>query len=215
MRKHFHEELKNLHQSLLKMGAMVEDVIDTAITSLIEQDLAKADEVIIKDDKVDEMEIYIEKKCLELLALQQPLAKDLRQISGILKIITDLERIGDHGVNIARVTRKIGKEKFVKPLIDIPKMADIAKEMVKKSLDSFINEDVELAKEVAKMDDLVDDIYEDIYIELLEMLSENKKIMQQVVNLLFIGRYLERIADHTTNICERIVYMATGERVEY
>ncbi|MGF7058795.1 phosphate signaling complex protein PhoU [Brassicibacter mesophilus] len=215
MRKHFDEQLDKLHLSLLKMGALVEDVIDLAIKSLVTQDLDKAQKVLKLDDKIDEMEIEIEEKCLNLLALQQPIAKDLRRISTILKIITDLERIGDHGVNIAKVTMKIGTQKHIKPLIDIPRMADITKQMVKKSLDSFINEDTNLARETAEMDDIIDDIYEDIYVELLEMLSVNKEIMQQVVYLLFVGRYLERIADHTTNICERIIYMTTGERVEF
>ena len=215
MRKHFDEQLDELHLSLLKMGATVEDVIDLAIKSLVTQDLEKAEKVLKLDDRIDEMELEIEEKCLDLLALQQPIAKDLRRISTILKIITDLERIGDHGVNIAKVTMKIGTQKHIKPLIDIPRMADIAKQMMKNSLDSFINEDPTLARETAEMDDIIDAIYEDIYVELLEMLSKNKEIMQQVVYLLFVGRYLERIADHITNICERIIYMTTGERVEF
>ncbi len=215
MRKHFDEQLNQLHLSLLKMGATVEEIIDLAIKSLVTQDIEKAERVLQIDDKIDKMELEIEEKCLDLLALQQPIAKDLRRISTILKIITDLERIGDHGVNIAKVTKKIGVQKHIKPLIDIPRMADITKQMIKMSLDSFINEDPKLAREAAEMDDMVDEIYEDIYVELLEMLSKNKEIMQQVVYLLFVGRYLERIADHATNICERIIYMSTGERVEF
>ncbi len=215
MRDSYHEELQNLQESMLKMGAMVENVIDIALKSLIEQDLEKAQEVIELDDKIDILEIEIEKKCLELIALQQPVGKDLRKISTILKIITDMERIGDHGVNIARVTQKIGKQPLIKPLIDIPKMSDLAKTMVKKSLDSYIMEDIELAKQVAEMDDLVDDTYEDIYTELLGMLREDENIMNQVVNLLFIGRFIERIGDHTTNICERIIYMIDGKRVKF
>lgn len=215
MRKQFEKDMRDLKDSLLKMGVMVEEVIEISIKSLLDQDIQLADKVIELDDKVDVMEKKIEEKCLELIVLQQPRAIDLREISSVLKIITDLERIGDHGVNIAKVTKKIGNEKFIKPLIDLPKMADIAKKMMRKSLDSFVNKDVELAKEVAEMDDLIDDIYEDIYTELLEMLSNDKEIMSQVTNLLFIGRYIERIGDHTTNICERIIYMISGDRVEY
>ncbi|WP_207644708.1 phosphate signaling complex protein PhoU [Caloranaerobacter ferrireducens] len=215
MRKHFDLQLKELHDSLLKMGTMVEEAIDIAIQSLIEQDVEKAKKVIEIDDKIDVLEVQIEEKCLDLIALQQPIARDLRKISTILKIITDLERIGDHAVNIAEVVIKIGKEKFIKPLIDIPKMADIVKKMVKNSLNSYIKEDLKLAKEVAQMDEIVDNIYKDIYIELLELLTKNKKNMPQTINLLLIGRYLERVADHTTNICERIIYMITGERVSY
>lgn len=215
MRKHFDNELEYLNDSLLKMGVMVEEMIDISIQSLLKQDVDLADKVIELDDKVDDMEIKIEKKCLELIALQQPMAKDLRDISAILKIITDLERIGDHGVNIAKVTKRLANEEYIKPLIDIPRMADISKDMIRKSLDSFVKKDESLAREVAKMDDEIDDIYEEIYLELLEMLTENKDIMTQVINLLFIGRYIERIADHTTNICERIIYMVSGVRVEY
>lgn len=215
MREIFETQLNELQNSLLQMGKMIENILDLSLNSLIEQDIVLADKVIEFDDEIDKMEVDIEMKCLELIALQQPKAKDLRKISTILKIITDLERIADHGVNIAEITKKIGKEQFIKPLIDIPKMAELVKMMVSRSLYSFVTEDVELAKEVAKMDDLVDRIYEDIYIELLEMLSVDKNIMKQAVNLLFIGRYLERVADHTTNICERIIYMISGKKVKY
>ncbi|SHH70617.1 phosphate uptake regulator, PhoU [Caloranaerobacter azorensis DSM 13643] len=215
MRKHFDLQLKELHDSLLKMGTMVEEAIDMAVQSLIEQDVEKAKRVIENDDNIDILEMQIEEKCLDLIALQQPIARDLRRISTILKIITDLERIGDHAVNIAEVAIKIGKEKFIKPLIDIPKMADIVKKMVKNSLNSYIEEDLKLAREVAQMDEIVDNIYRDIYIELLELLTKNEKNILQTINLLLIGRYLERVADHTTNICERIIYMINGERVSY
>ncbi|WP_427338478.1 phosphate signaling complex protein PhoU [Caloranaerobacter sp. DY30410] len=215
MRKHFDLQLKELHDSLLTMGAMVEEAIDIAAQSLIEQDVEKAKKVIENDDNIDALEVQIEEKCLDLIALQQPIARDLRRIITILKIITDLERIGDHAVNIAEVVIKIGKEKFIKPLIDIPKMADIVKKMVKSSLNSYIKEDLKLAKEVAQMDEIVDNIYKDIYIELLELLTENGENISQTINLLLIGRYLERVADHTTNICERIIYMINGERVSY
>ncbi len=215
MRKHFDQQLEELKEQLLKMGAIAEEEIVISIKALINQDLDLLDKVFELERKTDELEIAIEDKCLNLLALQQPIAKDLRMISTILKIIIDLERIGDLGVNIAKVTRKIGKEKFIKPLIDLPKMADITKKMIKMSLDSFINEDIETAERIAKMDDEVDSLYEGIYLELLEMLSGKKEIMPQVINLLLIGRYLERIADHATNICEGIVYMTTGKRLEF
>jgi len=203
MREIFETQLNELQNSLLQMGKMIENILDLSLNSLIEQDIVLADKVIEFDDEIDKMEVDIEMKCLELIALQQPKAKDLRKISTILKIITDLERIADHGVNIAEITKKIGKEQFIKPLIDIPKMAELVKMMVSRSLYSFVTEDVELAKEVAKMDDLVDRICVD------------KNIMKQAVNLLFIGRYLERVADHTTNICERIIYMISGKKVKY
>ncbi|MBS4535428.1 phosphate signaling complex protein PhoU [Clostridium sp. D2Q-14] len=215
MRKYFDIELERLNDLLLKMGVMVEELIDISIDSLLKQDEVLADKVINLDIEIDKMEIKIEKKCIELIALQQPKAKDLREISTILKIITDLERIGDNGVNIAKITKRLSNEIYIKPLIDIPHMANISKEMLRKSLDSFVKKDEELAREVAKMDDIVDDIYETIYIELLDILIEDKSKMKQIVDLLFIGRYIERISDHTTNICERIIYMISGNRVNY
>lgn len=215
MRKHFDQQLSELKEDLLKMGEIVVEEIDIAIKSLMNQDLELVKKVFELEKKTDELEILIEDKCLNLIALQQPIAKDLRMISTVLKIIVDLERIGDHGVNIAKVTKKIGKEKLIKPLIDIPKMADITRIMITNSIDSFINEDIKKAKEIAALDEEVDEIYEEVYLELLEMLACKKEIMPQVINLLFIGRYLERIADHSTNICEGIIYMVTGERMEF
>ncbi|MGO1712377.1 MAG: phosphate signaling complex protein PhoU [Senegalia sp. (in: firmicutes)] len=215
MREYFDKEIKHLNNLLLEMGEKSEQLIEMSIESLLNQDIELADKAIELDKDIDNMEIIIEKKCLELIVLQQPMAKDLREISAILKIITDIERIGDNGVNIAKISKKLSKEKYIKPLVDIPKMANISKEMIKKSLESFIKKDVELAKETARMDDIVDDIYGDIYIELLEILTQKKQIMYQVIDLLFVGRHIERIADHTTNICERIIYMVDGKRINY
>lgn len=215
MREYFDKEIKHLNNLLLEMGEKSEQLIEMSIESLLNQDIELADKAIELDKDIDNMEIIIEKKCLELIVLQQPMAKDLREISAILKIITDIERIGDNGVNIAKISKKLSKEKYIKPLVDIPKMANISKEMIKKSLESFIKKDVELAKETARMDDIVDDIYGYIYIELLEILTQKKQIMYQVIDLLFVGRHIERIADHTTNICERIIYMVDGKRINY
>ena len=131
-----------------------------------------------------------------------------------MKIITDLERMGDHAVNIAKVTLKIGNEPLIKPLIDIPRMAKLSENMVYKSLDAFMKADIHLAEEVAHDDEAVDEIYDEIYKELIEMMIEDPSITKQATHLLFIGRYLERIADHATNIGERVIYMVTGERVE-
>ncbi|MGO1368291.1 phosphate signaling complex protein PhoU [Senegalia sp. (in: firmicutes)] len=215
MREYFDKEIKHLNNLLLEMGEKSEQLIEMSIESLLNQDIELADKAIELDKDIDNMEIIIEKKCLELIVLQQPMAKDLREISAILKIITDIERIGDNGVNIAKISKKLSKEKYIKPLVDIPKMANISKEMIKKSLESFIKKDVELAKETARMDDIVDDIYGYIYRELLEILTQKKQIMYQVIDLLFVGRHIERIADHTTNICERIIYMVDGKRINY
>lgn len=163
---------------------------------------------------MDELDFEIENKCLLLIALQQPIAKDLRSVGTLLKIITDMERIGDYGVNIAKVTLDIQNEKLIKPLIDIPRMTEIIERMLDKSMESFMNEDIELARNVAEMDDEVDMIYTNINDELMDIIAQNPTTLKQATCLLLVARYLERIADHITNICERIIYMVTGERVE-
>lgn len=214
MRSQFQAQLTNLNSKLTKMGSMVQDVIEVSIKALEKQDLKAAKAVYKMDDKIDELELEIENECMMLLALQKPMAKDLRVVGTIMKIITDLERMGDHAVNIAKVTLEIGNEPLIKPLIDIPKMTKLSENMVRKSLEAFMNSDIELAKEVAYDDEAVDNIYKDIYTELIDMMIENPEVVKQATNLLFIGRYLERIADHATNIGERVIYMVTGNRTE-
>lgn len=212
LRKNFHQQLEDLKLLLIEMGATVESVIELAIEGLENQDLEKSNQAIKLDDKVDRLELTIEKKCLDLFALQTPVAVDLRKISTILKMITDLERIGDYGVNIAYDTIKLNNRRLIKPLQDIPKMAKVTREMVRGSLDSFVNEDAELAKITAGKDDLVDEIYSKMYSELLDIMKNDNCDAEQIVHLLFIGRHLERMADHATNICEKIVYMTTSKR---
>lgn len=214
LRGSFDQKINDVKHKVLRMGAMVENIIDLAVTSLKEQNLKDAERVHFEDDKIDELELEIEQDCMQLLALQQPMAKDLRIIATALKIITDLERMGDHAVNISRVTLEIGKEHLIKPLIDIPKMAYLCQEMVKLSLDAFVKEDIELSEKVAKMDEEVDSIYETVLEEVMNLIVENKNFVKQGSKLLFVGRYLERIADHSTNICERTIYMVTGKLVE-
>jgi len=214
MRSQFENQLKSLNEKLLKMGDLVQNIIEVSVQALVNQDLETAKTIYEMDDKIDEIELQIENECMKLLALQQPLARDLRVIGTIMKIITDLERMGDHAVNIAKTTLEIGNEPLIKPLIDIPRMAKLSEDMVRKSLDAFLKADVKLAVAVAHDDDDVDKIYEVIYTELIEMMIEDQKIVKQATHLLFIGRYLERIADHATNIGERVIYMVTGDRVE-
>ncbi|SFH58246.1 phosphate uptake regulator, PhoU [Tindallia magadiensis] len=214
MRTSYVERLKGLKVKVLKMGSMVQEIIEESLQALMEQDMEKAEKIYEMDDCIDKMELEIENECMELIALQQPMAKDLRIIGTILKAITDLERMGDHAVNIAKQTKLIGKEPFIKPLIDIPRMAYLSEKMVAKCLDSFLKEDLTLAKEVSYDDDDVDEIYERVYLELLEMMIEDQKIIKQAFHLLLIARFLERIADHATNISERVIYMVTAERIE-
>jgi len=210
-REHFTQKILNVRNNVLRMGTLVENIIDSALTALKSQDLDLAREVCEKDNEINQLELEIERECMMLITLQQPLASDLRTIASALKIITDLERMGDNAVNIAEITLEIGKEPLLKPLVDIPKMADIAQEMIKMSLDAFVREDIGLAKKAAMMDEEVDKLYETVINDILDIITEKKELINQGTKLLFVGRYLERIADHSTNICERTIYMITGE----
>ncbi|OCL27303.1 phosphate transport system regulatory protein PhoU [Orenia metallireducens] len=215
VRDTFHQKLEHLNQDLLKMGSMVEEAIHKAVTSLMEQDLELAKEVIANDDTLDDYEAKIEQECIQLIALQQPVAKDLRRIDMISKVVTDLERIGDLAQNIAMVTCELKSDKFVKPLVDIPRMAEIAQEMLRECLDAFVNSDVDKARNTAQMDDKVDMLDSQIFRELLTYMMEDPKSIRQGNYLLFVSRYLERAADHATNICERVIYMITADRESY
>jgi phosphate transport system protein len=213
----FDKSLSELQQELLKMGSMVEEAIHLAVESLIKQNRGLARQIIDGDDRIDNLTLKIEEDCIRLLALQQPLALDLRVITTVLKTTTDLERIADHAVNIAEITERIGTEAFIKPLTDIPKMAVLAEEMIRNSLKAFIDRDVEFAKATCRQDERVDRIYEGIFNELTEFnLGEvNKAQIVQSMNLLFVARFLERVADHATNIGERVIYLVTGRNERY
>lgn len=214
VREHFDQKILDVKSKVLRMGALVEHIIDTTVTALKDQNLELAREVSKKDDEIDQLELEIEEECMMILALQQPVAKDLRTIATVLKVITDLERMGDNAVNIAKVILEIGKEPIMMPLVDILRMADIAKEMLKMSLDAFVTGDVVLAEKSAKTDDEVDRLYETVVNDILNIVTEKKELTKQGTRLMFIGRYIERIADHSTNICERTIYMITGELKE-
>lgn len=214
VRERFTQKILEVKQKVLKMGALVENIIDTSVTAMKTQDLDLARNVLKKDDEIDQLELEIEKDCMMLLALQQPLAKDLRTIASVLKIITDLERMGDNAVNIAEVLLEIGEEPILNSLKDIPRMADIAQKMLKMSLDAFVNEDIALAQKAAERDEDVDRLYETVINDFLNIIAEKRELTKQGTKLLFLGRYLERIADHSTNICERTIYMITGELKE-
>jgi len=215
-RQGFHQSLEYLQQEILRMGSIVEQVIAKAVESLAKLDAKIADEVIEGDKVVDDLELQIENQCLKLIATQQPMAKDLRKIAAGFKIITDLERIADYSVDIARVAKRIidTGQPLIKPLIDIPRMAELAQGMVKRSLDAYVHGDVDLAYAVAQEDDQVDHLHNQIFRELLVFMMEDPKTIGQATYLLFVSRYLERIADHATNIAEEAIYLETGERKE-
>jgi phosphate transport system protein len=215
MRDDFHQELEELSQKLLKMGSLVEERIHKSIKALTEQDSELAAEVINGDDVVDDYENKIEKKCIDLLVLQQPVARDMRQIIVISKIANDLERIADLAQNTARIADELSAEEFIKPLVDIPKMSRIAQDMVRDGLDAFIDGDQELAAETARRDSEVDRLDDQVLRELLTYMMEDSQMIKQGNRLMFVSRYLERIADHATNICEEVIYMITAEQVHF
>jgi len=210
----FDQALDELKHDILRMGFYVEEAISRAVDSLAKQDESMAQSVLEGDILIDNQQQEIEDKCMKLIATQQPLAKDLRRIAAGLMIITDLERMGDLACDIAKITKRLVGQSLIKPLIDIPRMAQLAQKMVKEALDAYVREDVQLATTMAADDDLVDSLHNQVFRELLVYMMENPKIINQATALLFASRHLERIADHATNIGERIVYLVTGERKE-
>ncbi|PZN13560.1 MAG: phosphate transport system regulatory protein PhoU [Bacillota bacterium] len=213
-RMSYHAELNALRQDLLRMGTLVEEAIRLAVESLKERDPDKARQVFELEEQVDRMELDIERRCLNLIALQQPMASDLRQIGMTLKVITDLERMADHAYDIAKVSLRLGNEPLVKPLVDIPRMADIAQKMVRDGLKAFVEGDVELARAMVDRDDDLDHLFNQIFRELLMIMREKPGNVDQATQLLMVGSHLERIGDHATNLAEWVIYLVTGERKE-
>jgi phosphate transport system protein len=211
-RSFFDKELAEVYNMLKEMGYMVEEAIDNSIKSLANQDTELAEKVIANDDLIDDMELNIEERCIKLIATQQPLAGDLREIFTTLKIITDMERMADHAVDIAKVTLRLAGQEYIKPLIDIPRMADLVREMVRDCLKAYINKDLDMANSISKKDDEIDGLYKQIFRELLVYMMENPKTISQATQFLLVSRFLERIGDHTTNVCEWVIYMITGQR---
>lgn len=213
-REHFREQLIELEQEILRMGAVVEDQLRAAVRALTERNRLLAAEVVEEDDRVDQMEMDIERHCLNLLALQQPLASDLRTVSTALKIITDLERMADHATDIAKVTLRLGNEEFIKPLVDIPEMARLASSMVRLALNAYVHRSTDEAATMIRLDDDVDHLYATIFSDLISLMQDRPEAAGQVGHLLFVANYIERVADHATNIGEWVIFMVTGERKE-
>jgi phosphate transport system protein len=210
VRKSFEEQLQELQDDLLRMGRFVEGAVAKAMKALTTQDIALANEVIREDDIADDLDVEIETKAMRLLALQQPMARDLRIIGTALKIVTDLERIGDHAVDIAKLARLLARQPFFKPLVDIPKLAQLSLNMVHGALQAYVNRDLELAIQVCRDDDQVDELYESLFAELVDYMQRDPSLVEQATYLLFVAYFLERIADHATNMAERVYYMETG-----
>jgi phosphate transport system protein len=211
-RTNFHQSLDELQQDLLMMGKKVEELIHQSVHSLVNMDKELAETIVTSDDLIDDMLLSIEESCLRLIALQQPMATDLRIISTALKISTDLERIADHAVDIAKVTIRLSGQKLIKPLIDIPRMAEMSREMLVQSLAAYTERDVDLAASLAQKDDEVDHLYGKIFQEVRSMMGTDIEDNRQLIHLLLVAQYLERVADHTTNIGESVIYMVIGKR---
>ena len=215
MQRHFHDELEALKQTLLAMGGLVEDQIRRVMRALLERDAALAHEVIERDRQVNAYDVEVDQQCVELLALHQPAAGDLRFITTAMKIVTDLERIGDQAVNIGQRVVELSQEPQLKPYIDLPRMAELAQRMVKDALDAFVARDTELARRVCVADAEVDALKEQIFRELLTFMMEDARSIPRAIRLILISRFLERVADHATNIAEMVVYMVEGKMVRH
>lgn len=199
-----------LRHLLLKMGSQVDQMVGEAMDSLTQQDVALAESVLRSDDTVDDLDIQIESQCMRLIALQQPMARDLRLIGTALKVITDLERIGDHAVDIAKVARKLARDSFYKPLVDLPRMNEMVRSMLHDALTAFVAHDLQLVEHVVLADDAVDDLFHKLRSELHTAMERSPALVVQASYLLFVAHYLERIADHTVNIAERVYYVETS-----
>jgi len=215
MQRHFHEELEALKQTLLAMGGLVEDQIRRVMRALLERDDVIAQEVIDRDRQVNTYDVEVDEQCVNLLALHQPAAGDLRFITTAMKIVTDLERIGDQAVNIAQRALELNREPQLKPYIDLPRMADRAQRMVKESLDAFVARDTALARQVCGEDAEVDALKEQIFRELLTYMMEDPRTVSRAIRVILISRFLERVADHATNIAEMVIYLVEGKMVRH
>ncbi|MCH6268849.1 MULTISPECIES: phosphate signaling complex protein PhoU [Neobacillus] len=213
-RSYFDTHLKQLKNMLIEMARKSEDAIKESIDTLIQQDIDRANEIIENDSTIDELEHEINNKAIILIAKESPVARDLRKIIVALKISSEVERIADNAVNIAKSTLHIGKEKHIKEIVDIPKMMDLALEMLSDSLNAFLSEDVEMAKKCAEKDDKVDEMYGILIKELMGYVQKYPDHINQINQLAFVCRYIERIADHSTNISEHVIYLVTGERYD-
>lgn len=214
MRNRFDRQLLELNNELIQMGSLIERAIEMGISGLVRQDVEKAQKAIQFDEEIDEQEKTVEALCMKLLLQQQPVAKDLRLISAALKMITDMERIGDHASDISEMTILMAGSKYERSEINIDLVEGMAKattDMVIKSIDAFVNKDMELARAVIRQDDVVDDLFAEFKKQLIQKITENVKNGEQATDMLLVAKYFERIGDHATNIAEWVIYSITGE----
>ncbi|MGD8237335.1 MAG: phosphate signaling complex protein PhoU [Armatimonadota bacterium] len=207
----FDDALRELQADLLRMASFTEQMLGDAVRSLTEQDASLADDVIRRDDTVDDMDMDIEARCMRMLGLHHLGSKDLRIIGTAMKVIADLERIGDYSVDIARTAKVLAGTEYSEPLEDIPRMAELTQGMVRDALTAFVRRDLKLVRKVCDEDEAVDGLWELLMQELVGRMSGDPAVCQQATHLLLVARYLERIADHATNVAERVAYIETGK----
>lgn len=215
LRESFHRDLQRLHDEVLLLGSMVESMLNDAVDVLKRRDMDGSQRLIAYDKRVNEKRLAIEHDTLTLIATQQPMAGDVRTLAAILDIASELERIGDYAKGIAKINLMIGPGELIKPLIDIPRMADKARDMLHRALEAFIKRDIALARAIPPEDDEVDDLYNQVYHELITLIMKNPQNMDQATYLMWAAHNLERTADRVGNICERIIFTVTGEVVEF
>lgn len=208
------EKLLKLHGKLNRMAQMVLDAVNESIDSLVDKDVEKAKQIKKEDKFINKIRWEIEEDCINLIATQQPVASDLRELIALLNIITELERIGDYAAGISKLTMLMGNEKHVKSLIDIPRMKDIAVDMIENSMKAYINKDAKSAKMIHSQDDDIDRLYDQVQRELISYMIENPTYITQSTYLIWVAHNLERVGDRVTNICERIIYLSTGEHAD-
>ena len=211
MRNRFDRQLVQLNNELIEMGGMIEKAISDTVKALVDQDIELASNVIEYDEEIDHQEREIEQLCLKLLLQQQPVAKDLRLISAALKMITDMERIGDHATDISEITIELSKESYIKKLDHIQQMAKETMVMLVQSVEAFVNKDMDKARAVIVHDDVVDDLFNKVKAELIAMIHEDVNAGEQASDLLMAAKYFERIGDHATNISEWVIFSITGQ----
>jgi len=214
IRSAFHKRLHEIQDDVLAMGSMANKATLKSVEALKNRDLDLARQIIDEDKIIDRKRFEIEEKCIQLIATQQPMASDLRVLVAVFSIVTEIERIGDHAEGIAKIAIMIGNEPPLKPLIDVPRMADITSDMLRRSLDAFIAHDAEAAKKIALEDDQVDQLYDQTFRELLTFMIEDPRTITRATRLIWVAHNLERSADRVTNICERVVYVVTGKMEE-
>lgn len=214
VRQNFERDLQELQDELLTLGSMVGQAITDSVESLKERDRDEARRLIEQDRQMNEMRYALEAKALTLIATQQPMAGDLRTIAAVLSVASELERIGDYAKGIAKINLMMGEEPLLKPLIDVPRMADKTRDMLNRALQAFAERDVELARSIPPEDDEVDGLYNQVYRELLTYIISDPRTIDQATNLLWVSHNLERAADRVVNICERVIFTVTGKLVE-